>query len=312
VTTTIIDTAAIVENNENTLLVYLDVADDAGEIGIYHGTKGTIAPLSLIRPIPALLAAHRIPSAFPGPSNTRYRLGLAAGSPALEFARAGELPAIELRSQKSAPGNPRISAEELAGFLADYAESVETETGRGDTNYTIINYKGRIRFVSEGITLFLLMISMGIVLALFFLKPQAIHDKRRWADIAGACALGFVIMELLGMTALDITWSLILIWAMGFTFLGGIVKYPPLIFSCAILAPLATAVLTNTGTLIEGDCIWELLRSPLPRGTPLTWEPLSAMKVLLLWGTIPSFVLLICRGILSFRNTPKRARPHVG
>ncbi|GHV18337.1 hypothetical protein FACS189493_7640 [Spirochaetia bacterium] len=60
VTTTILDTAAILENNENTLLVYLDVTEGAGEIGIYHGTRGTVAPLSLVRPVPALLAAHGI------------------------------------------------------------------------------------------------------------------------------------------------------------------------------------------------------------------------------------------------------------
>jgi hypothetical protein len=322
VTTAIIDTTTIIENNENTLLVYLDVPDGADGIGIYHGTRGAVAPLSLIRSLPTLLAAHGISCAVPGSSNARYRLGLAAGSPVLEFARAGELPAIELRSLKTAgeiplavPGefpenSPSISAGELAGFLADYAETVETGIGTSDTNYTTINYRGQVYFISEGVTVLLLILSIGIVLALVLLKKREIHVRRQWGDICGNIALGLTILELLGVTFLDTSWTLLLIWAMGFTVMGSMVRYPPLVFSAAILAPLTTAVFVINGDMIGGDIIGELFRNSLSGGMTFYRLTTASLRALILGGAILPFALLICRGILLIRRDPQNPAVH--
>jgi hypothetical protein len=153
---------------EGTALIYLDMYGEAGELVIHHGARKDLAPLNLLQPLAQICDTRGIPYSLAIGSNELYKLALADGPPALEFALSRELPTLYLRGKLSrdgnAPGFPTPHAE-LAATLLDYAASLDMGAENPDYHYLLLRFGGRTVFIPEDVTVLFFL----VVAALFFL-----------------------------------------------------------------------------------------------------------------------------------------------
>ncbi|GHT76060.1 hypothetical protein FACS1894124_8070 [Spirochaetia bacterium] len=160
------DLYGALETPEDAILLYLDIPAAPGNVLIYHGSRGTVAPMAIVKPVTALLAGRNIPYSFGSRFNELYKLTLADGPPALEFTQSRELPSI-LITGAAFPGTgraPSLSPEIFAELLSDYAQTVKIEIGNADTHYSIYHYGGKTIFVSERVSVVLLLLVGALVL----------------------------------------------------------------------------------------------------------------------------------------------------
>jgi hypothetical protein len=143
---------------EDAALIYLDMCRETGALRIHHGARRILAPLNILAPLARLCGERRIPSVLAVRSSELYKLGLADGPSALEFALERELPALCLA------GDAAGSLPDLDALLFDYARSVETGTENSDRHYLVFQIPGGFFFVSEYATALLFL----AVAALFF------------------------------------------------------------------------------------------------------------------------------------------------
>jgi hypothetical protein len=148
---------------EDTAMVYLDMYGDVTELVIHHGARRELAPLNLLRPLARLCDSRSIPYSLGIGSNELYKLGLADGPSALEFALPRELPALYL----TGPGNGEAGIGALDTLLFEYAASVDMDRENPDYHYVLFQGAGRIFFVPEYTTMILfLAVSAVLFLAL--------------------------------------------------------------------------------------------------------------------------------------------------
>jgi hypothetical protein len=254
------DLAASLDYPENAALVYLDFIEPPGEIVIHHEAKGGIAPLAMVEPLPEILEQQDIPSGFGVRSHELHNLGLAEGPAVLERARSLEIPAILLTASGSV--SAAADSEILAAALAEYAADLQWEIGGMDTHYSLFTYGKHIFFLSEGLTLVLIIFLAGVGIALrirgFMPRrlvrglppasaahpPQSGQEKPplgRWSD---HCAHGAVFLAILGIlwgTFLDLSCAPAFIWVLAFTILGAALHFAPAVFICALLSPFKGA-----------------------------------------------------------------------
>jgi hypothetical protein len=161
------------ENPEDTVLWYLDAANPPGKITIHHGTATTIAPLSILRSLPGLCKSHHIPQRFAVRFNELYKLRLIDGPGALQFVQSREVNALYISGDEDplsrpvfsfGPPSPSILAEDLAAMLWDYTASLQVSAENLDYHFTIIHFWERTIFVSEPLTVVILVATA----ALFF------------------------------------------------------------------------------------------------------------------------------------------------
>jgi hypothetical protein len=165
------DLASRLEVPEDAALIYLDIAGEAGEILVHHGALRTLAPLNILRPLARLCEERQLPYALAVNANELYKLGLADGPSALEFALARELPALCLTGGAGGGG--------LDALLFDYARSVEAGTENPDYHYLIFEAPGRLFFVSEYATALLFL--AAAVLFFFSALTYSVVLRRRLA-----------------------------------------------------------------------------------------------------------------------------------
>jgi hypothetical protein len=156
----LLDLYSRLELPENVALIYLDMYGEPGEIIVHHGARRTLAPLGILRPLARLCGEQQIPYALAVNANELYKLGLAEGPSALEFALSRELPALYL----AGGGAPGEAIQNLGALLFDYARSVEPGTENLDYHYLAFQVPGRFFFVSEYATVLLFLAAA----ALFF------------------------------------------------------------------------------------------------------------------------------------------------
>jgi hypothetical protein len=137
---------------------------ETGEILVHHGARRTLAPLNILRPLTRLLDQGKVPYALAVNANELYKLGLADGPPALDFALGRESPALCLA------GGAAGLAEDLGALLFDYARAVEPGTENPDYHYLIFSVAGRCFFVSEYATalIFIALASLFFFAALIY------------------------------------------------------------------------------------------------------------------------------------------------
>jgi hypothetical protein len=145
---------------EDAAMIYLDRYGETGEIVVHHGARRTLAPLNILRPLARLCDERKIPYTLAVNANELYKLGLADGPSALEFALERELPALCLSGGASASGG----IQDLGALLFDYARSVEPGMENPDYHYLVFQFSGRFFFVSEYATVLLFLAAA----ALFF------------------------------------------------------------------------------------------------------------------------------------------------
>jgi hypothetical protein len=156
----LMDLYSRLEVPEDAVMIYLDLCGETGELVVHHGARRTLAPLNILRPLARICDEQKIPYTLGVNGNELYKLGLADGPSALEFALGRETPALYLAGRASAPG--RI--QNLDAMLFDYALSLSPGTENPDYHYLIFQVLRRFFFVPESVTaLFFLAVS-----ALFF------------------------------------------------------------------------------------------------------------------------------------------------
>jgi hypothetical protein len=150
---------------EDAAMIYLDMCEAPGQLVIHHGARRTLAPLNMLRPLARLCAERQIPHTLAFNANEIYKLGLADGPSALEFALGRELPALYL----AGGGAPRTGSagegiQNLDALLFDYARAVDPGAENPDYHYLVFQAPLRFFFVSEYATVLLLLAAA----ALFF------------------------------------------------------------------------------------------------------------------------------------------------
>lgn len=163
------------DSPEDTVLWYLDMVNAPRRISIHHGTAVTIAPLNILRSLPALCDGHHIPYRFAVRFNELYKLRLIDGPSPLQFAQTREINALYISGDRdplslpailpfgASSGEP-IPAAEFAGMIAAYTASLRVSAENLDYHFTLINLFGKTLFVSEPMTITILLLAA----ALFF------------------------------------------------------------------------------------------------------------------------------------------------
>jgi hypothetical protein len=157
----------LLDNPEEAVLWYLDMAGTPRGITIHHGTADTIAPLSILKSLPALCETYHIPCGFAVRFNELYKLKLIDGPSALRFAQSRDINALYISGEGrffpwQTPSSSRqepVPAAEFADMLTAYVDSLQISAENFDYHFTIINLLGKTFFVSEQLTVAALLIS---------------------------------------------------------------------------------------------------------------------------------------------------------
>jgi hypothetical protein len=154
----LMDLYSRLELPEDAVMIYLDMCGETGEIVVHHGARRTLAPLNILRPLARICAEQKIPYTLAINANELYKLGLADGPSALEFALGRETPALYLAGKASAPGSIR----DLDAMLFDYALSLSPGTESPDYHYQIFQVLKRFFFVPEYATALFFLAVAGL------------------------------------------------------------------------------------------------------------------------------------------------------
>lgn len=165
------------DNPENSILLFLDFPAPPGELSIYHGSPGHIAPLGILKPLTDLFDSRGVPYSFRNRFNELYKFSLIGEDPVMEFMQGRDIPSLLIRSSGVLPpGSGEIASPpglllpgQLAGIFAEYSKEAAVETGNLDTHYSIYRIRGRTLFVSEILSILMLLLALGCVIAVFLL-----------------------------------------------------------------------------------------------------------------------------------------------
>jgi len=163
------DLLTLTDLPENWVLCYFD-ADEAPEsLILRQGGRGYLAPLDIIRPLPDLFRAFNIPWSFTIRFNSLYKLGLVEGPEALVIAWEEEVNSFVLSGNKSGYGKT-LTPEILAELMLNYAASLNFPLLSPDRHYSFLSLpNGKFFFVTEGITVAMLLSIVAIILFIYLL-----------------------------------------------------------------------------------------------------------------------------------------------
>jgi hypothetical protein len=156
------------EDPENAVLVYIDLVEAPEGLRIHHGTRNTLAPLSVLQPLPELCDRRDIPYAFSIRFNELYKLKLADGPLALELAHTREVPAFYVTGSPGR-GTPPIGTAALADMFYDYAHSLSVSAENMDYHYSMVRFRGKTLFLSEPLTVILALAAAVLLLFIFLI-----------------------------------------------------------------------------------------------------------------------------------------------
>jgi len=187
------DLLTLAEMPENWVLCYMDANTRPDKIILRHGISGYVAPLEIIKPLPALFKTWHINWSFRIRHNEIYKLGLVRGPEALYAAWDSEINGFVLSGENSpqnssvnlsgkqenkgaSPEAGAVSAEELAGCLLEYSGYLRSPVIKGDRHYTYFTLPGgKTFFLGVEFTAALLLIITGLAF-LFFLAHSARYN----------------------------------------------------------------------------------------------------------------------------------------
>lgn len=162
------DLLALPENPENTVMLYADFYAPPEKITVHHGGRMTLAPLSLLQPIPALCASFGVPFTFAVKSNELYKLGFVEGPPALASSLAYGIPSLYFEGNRGTAGKP-VPAKTLGELLLGYGNSLDFSTENLDYHYLIFQFGNTTIFVPELTTVVTLWSLCGLVSFIFLI-----------------------------------------------------------------------------------------------------------------------------------------------
>ena len=163
------DLLTLTDLPENWVLCYFD-ADQAPEsLVLRHGGKGYLAPLSVIKPLPALFRSFNIPWSFAIRFNSIYKLGLVEGPEALAIAWQEEVNCFILSGKKISHGKT-LTPDTLSELFLNYAISLNFPILSPDRHYSFISLpNSKYFFITEGITAAIILSIVAIFLFLYLL-----------------------------------------------------------------------------------------------------------------------------------------------
>lgn len=176
------DLYALVENPDNTLVLYLDLPEPPQTMVIHHGSRGSLVPLNILRSLPGLCRSCGIPYTFAVRFNGLYKLGLLDGPPALELAQTAGFPALCVTGRYAGTAAP-AAGETLGDLLFEYANSLDLSGLEADTHYSIIQYGNRTVFISEPATVIVLSVLSALFLGILLVRFVLFRRRISWNKI---------------------------------------------------------------------------------------------------------------------------------
>ena len=173
------DLLSLADTPENWALCYFDAENIPNEIIISHGIRGYVAPLDMIKNLPRLLQSRNIPWSFRIRYNEIYKLGLVEGPLPVfisfeedinSFVISGKTKEKNIFSGFLNMQTKEVSPVSLAELLYEYQAALDFPILDADRHYSIYSFPtGKVFFMGENLTLFLLIGVMGISLFLFLI-----------------------------------------------------------------------------------------------------------------------------------------------
>ncbi|MDR0497858.1 MAG: hypothetical protein LBH42_09610, partial [Treponema sp.] len=165
------DLLTLTDMPENRLICYFDADKTPDELVIFHGSRGYLAPLETIRPLPNLFSSRNIPWSFKIRHNTIFKLGLVEGHEAMSIIWGEEINSFVILGETiNGKAGKAISPEELSVVLLEYAGALRFPVVNTDKHYSVFSFpNGRVFFVRELVIVILLIITAGLVLILYLL-----------------------------------------------------------------------------------------------------------------------------------------------
>jgi hypothetical protein len=172
---------------ENWIICYLDLEKPPETILIRHGSDAYIAPLDIVKPLPALFGAGGIRAKFEIHYNDLYKLFLAVKNEVLDLAWQGEINGFSLAGGNSASsaatdssaadsavGGAIMESGAFASILLEYAGALEFPVRNPDRHYSFFTlpFSGKIIFIGEKALVLIFIILMALIL-LFGLSYSA-------------------------------------------------------------------------------------------------------------------------------------------
>jgi hypothetical protein len=162
------DLLTLTDLPENWVLCYFDTDEAPESLVLSHGGRGYLAPIGIIKPLPALFRSFNIHWSFTIRFNSLYKLGLVEGPEALAFAWEEEVNGFALSSGKTGYGET-LTPEVLTELMLNYAASLNFPISP-DRHYSLIPLpNGGFFFAAEGLTAAILLLIVAIFLFLYLL-----------------------------------------------------------------------------------------------------------------------------------------------
>jgi hypothetical protein len=165
------DLLTLTDIPENRVFCYFDSGAVPNELAVWHGIRGYIAPLEIVKPLPSLFSSRNIPWSFKIRFNMIYKLGLLEGPESLSIIWGEETNAFVLSGEANPKKNGKaIMPEELAELLLEYAGLLSFPVVSPDKHYFIISFpNGKVIFVNEWIIVTLFLFAVALFLFLYLL-----------------------------------------------------------------------------------------------------------------------------------------------
>lgn len=163
------DLLSLTDVPEHWVLAYMDITGLPEHLFLYHGARGYLAPLDILRPLVSALRSANAAWSLRIRFNEIYKLGLAEGHQALSVAWNQEINGFALTGRDS-PDGDSLSPEAMAGLFLDYALALEFPMLKVDRHYFLFSgLGGHLILLEQEITVTLLLIIAGVSLFLFLL-----------------------------------------------------------------------------------------------------------------------------------------------
>jgi len=163
------DILTLTDLPENWVLCYFDVVEAPRSLILRHGGRGYLAPLDIIKPLPALFGSFNIPWSFTIWFNSLYKLGLVEGPETLAVAWKEEVNSLVLSGSKTGYGET-LTPDNIAKLMLNYAASLNFPILNPDRHYSFLPLpNGRFFFATEGFTAVILLSIIASILFLYLL-----------------------------------------------------------------------------------------------------------------------------------------------
>ena len=168
------DLLTVTDVPEHWVLAYLDIAQQPEHLFLYHGARGYLAPLDILRPLVSVLRSGNVAWSLSIRFNELYKLGLVEGHQALLVAWGQEINGFALTgrdfSNGDFPEGAPVLPEAMAELFLDYALSLEFPMLKVDRHYFLFSgFGGQLFLLEQGFSIALLLIISGISLFLFLI-----------------------------------------------------------------------------------------------------------------------------------------------